>query len=399
VKRAFFLAPIIIVCCALAAAQQTCDSFNQVVNLSTQAQMTDGTEHASGDHGVATGIIHHPELGSGLQASCTYTSGGTANCNTSCGVVESSGSSQEEVGTLNASGSHQVASGWANGTGGATNGGASCTGVLGGGAANCFMVSGTCITSFSVSSQGITFNTSGHVVWQQLSSVPFTCGAVADPTTQTAGGGGGCPGVGGDGYNPADGGAGGDGCSPIIIDVAGDGFHLTSAAGGVMFDIRGDGHPIQIAWTAMGSLNAFLVLDRNGDGIINNGTELFGNFTPQPASTHPNGFLALAEFDKPENGGNGDGVIDQRDAVFSRLRLWIDENHDGISQPNELHTLSELGVFSLSLNYFESRRTDDFGNEFRYKARVNPGTERDPKDQTPSGLPARWTYDVFLTAQ
>lgn len=86
-------------------------------------------------------------------------------------------------------------------------------------------------------------------------------------------------------------------------------------------------------------------------------------------------------------------------AVFSRLRLWIDENHDGISQPNEMHTLPELGIYSLSLGYFESRRTDDFGNQLRYKARVNPEERRDPRDQTPSGLPGRWTYDVFLMAQ
>ncbi len=113
---------------------------------------------------------------------------------------------------------------------------------------------------------------------------------------------------------------------------------------------------------------------------------------PERGSACRNGFRALAEFDKPENGGNGDGIIDQRDAVFFHLLLWIDENHDGISQPNELHTLPELGVFSLALKYKESRRTDKFDNWFRYKAAVNPDSQgNESKD-------GRWMFDViFMT--
>jgi hypothetical protein len=188
------------------------------------------------------------------------------------------------------------------------------------------------------------------------------------------------------------------GTSPIIIDTEGEGFHLTSAPAGVAFDIRGTGHPIQIAWTDARFRNAFLALP-GPDGLVHNGKELFGNFTPQPQSLHPNGFLALAEYDKLENGGNADGVIDASDTVFSRLRLWIDENHDGICQPNELHSLPEFGIYSLALAYFESRRTDDFGNQFRYKAQVNPGQRRDPRDETPTGDPGRWAYDVFFVTR
>lgn len=181
-------------------------------------------------------------------------------------------------------------------------------------------------------------------------------------------------------------------CSPIIIDVSGDGFHLTSAQDGVRFDIKGNGLPLQVAWTAPGSLNAFLVLDRNGNGIIDSGKELFGNFTDQPPSLQPNGFLALSEFDQPANGGNGDGVIDQKDKIFSSLRLWIDSNHDGISQPNELFTLPSLGVFSVSVHYRESRFRDKFGNIFRYRSRINVTHEQE--DLSKAGP---FAYDVFLT--
>lgn len=181
-------------------------------------------------------------------------------------------------------------------------------------------------------------------------------------------------------------------CSPIIVDLTGTGFKLTSAQNGVQFDISGTGRPIQIAWTNADTRNAFLVLDRDGDGRIDNGKEMFGNFTPQPASEHPNGFLALAEFDKPANGGNGDGIIDAKDSIFGSLRVWVDANHDGISQASELYKLADVGVFSISLNYREARRMDQFGNQFRYRARINITDQAE--DSSPANPVA---YDVFLT--
>ena len=176
----------------------------------------------------------------------------------------------------------------------------------------------------------------------------------------------------------------------MIVDTTGHGFHLTSPEDGVVFDIAGNGHPVKLAWTAANSGNAFLALDRNHNGVIDNGKELFGNFTDQPKSAHPNGFAALAVFDLPENGGNGDGIIDSRDAVYSKLLLWIDENHDGVSQPNELHTLPELGVFSISLSYRDEPFNDQYGNWFHYRAAINP----DPQDG--ESRDGRWTYDVFF---
>src|SRR5262249_25968546 len=130
----------------------------------------------------------------------------------------------------------------------------------------------------------------------------------------------------------------------------------------------------------------FLILDRNKNGVIDDGTELFGNFTQQSPSDHPNGFIALAMFDQPENGGNGNGEIDAQDQIFQSLRLWIDKNHDGISQPDELVTLTDAGVQSISLNYEESPMQDRFGNLFRYRARV--------VFSNPHSYP--WAYDVFL---
>jgi hypothetical protein len=174
--------------------------------------------------------------------------------------------------------------------------------------------------------------------------------------------------------------------SPIIIDVSGKGFDLTSAANGVQFDIYGNGHPVQISWTASNSNNAFLALPGT-DGVVHSGKQLFGNMTSQPPSDTPNGFAALAVYDDPKNGGNGDGVIDAKDAIFSSLRLWIDANHDGISQPEELYTLPSLGVNSISLSYKKDARTDQYGNVFRFRAQVNPG------DATNTG---RTAYDVFF---
>ena len=171
--------------------------------------------------------------------------------------------------------------------------------------------------------------------------------------------------------------------SPIIIDTAGDGFQLTSAVSGVMFDLDGDGASEQLAWTANRTDDAWLALDRNGNGMIDDGRELFGNFTPQPLSPYPNGFIALAVFDTAGAGGNDDGSIDSRDAIFPRLWLWQDRNHDGVSQPGELRALSGAGLRQISLDYRQSRRTDEWGNEFRYRAKV-------------TGSGGRWAYDVFL---
>jgi len=379
-----------------------CSDFNTTITASTRKMLTDTNEHQSGNHAFGIAQV----------SSCTYTHGSnTPNCNTQCDVKAFGatfvnplgGALILESGTLSAVGDHKVSGGWQDGSSTASNSGTSCSATIAGGAANCFSVSGTCLVNVTVNAGAVSFSTNGHQVWNSgPTSIPNTCPTEPDPQatptptppppppapTPT-------PCANPDGtpelrFGHTDGESGNPCASPIIIDTRGNGYHLTSAANGVLFDIAGTGAPIRLGWTQPGSGNAFLVLPR-ADGSVTNGQQLFGNFTPQPPSATPNGYAALAVYDQADHGGNSDGVIDQNDQIFSSLRLWLDENHDGVCQPEELYTLPQLGVFSIGLGYSLSERTDDFGNLFRYKARINQSRKDDSV--------GRKAYDIFFVTQ
>lgn len=96
--------------------------------------------------------------------------------------------------------------------------------------------------------------------------------------------------------------------------------------------------------------------------------------------------MVLTLYDKSATGGNQDGQIDNRDAIFSSLRLWRDTNHNGISEPRELHTLPNLDIAVIELDYKESKETDEHGNLFKYRAKV--------KDVKGAKV-GRWEWDVY----
>ncbi len=145
---------------------------------------------------------------------------------------------------------------------------------------------------------------------------------------------------------------------PLTLDLDGDGIETVSQNGykGALFDHDGDGIRTASGWVA--SDDGLLVVDRNGDGIINDGKELFGDSSVLKDGTKAaHGYAALAEYDS-----NGDGVVDAKDADFDKLRVWRDLNQDGVSQKEELFTLEEVGVQSLNVAYQDTNQNLGNGN-------------------------------------
>ncbi|MGE3612525.1 MAG: calcium-binding protein [Sulfurimonas sp.] len=133
--------------------------------------------------------------------------------------------------------------------------------------------------------------------------------------------------------------------NPIVLDLNHNGMTSTALEiSNAYFDYDGDGNREHTAWMEAG--DAQLVVDINYDGIINNGSEIFGEHTKLPDGTlAQNGYEALIQYDS-----NSDGVIDSRDEAFGNLLLWKDSNQNGKSEDGELTNIQTSGILALHLN-------------------------------------------------
>ena len=182
--------------------------------------------------------------------------------------------------------------------------------------------------------------------------------------------------------------------SPIVIALRGNHFSLSGPEDPVLFDIWNDGEPVWMGWTAAGGETAFLAVDLNGNGTIDSGAELFGNSTLLPdGCVALNGYVALAPYDSQALGGNGNLEIDAGDAIFPSLRLWLDDDHDGVSDVGELMSLAEAGITGIGLDYHVDQRIDRFGNHFWLRGSA---TRVGPNGQVEHPLVI---YDVYFVGE
>lgn len=177
---------------------------------------------------------------------------------------------------------------------------------------------------------------------------------------------------------------------PLIVRLDDSDADPALTAYDVWFDLAGDGRGAWIGWTAANDKLGFLILDRNGNGAVDDGRELFGARTPLSWSRigpqARDGFSALGFFDQVVNGGNEDGVIDARDQVFSLIKVWIDADHDGRSSPGEVHSLRELGIVRLPITGTTVGQRDQNGNKILSKSYIT--------FDAPGGARRRPVFDV-----
>lgn len=153
-------------------------------------------------------------------------------------------------------------------------------------------------------------------------------------------------------------------CSPIVIDLANNGIRLGEPGVGVHFDVNADGVRDHVQWVRPGGDEAFLALDRSGNGLVDDGTELFGVGTPMvlEGRNAPNGFVGLAQYDQRQLGGNDDGLITEADAIWPQLRVWLDRDANGIATHDEMRSLRSQGITALETIPKLRRHVDAAGN-------------------------------------
>lgn len=186
--------------------------------------------------------------------------------------------------------------------------------------------------------------------------------------------------------------------SPIVISLNKKAtYQLTSPQNGVLFDMDGDGLPQKISWAHKNSDVGFLALDRDGDGQITTGRELFGSHTFPKVL---NGFIALRMAAMATNGGIKRGAVTADDPVFAKLLFWTDTNQNGISEAWELRPISEV-VSAIGLAYEPSQYRDPHGNRFLYRGwahlRTAPG-KNSPKTAEEDKERTIKIWDVVFTA-
>jgi hypothetical protein len=144
---------------------------------------------------------------------------------------------------------------------------------------------------------------------------------------------------------------------PLTLDLDGDGLETAGTTAGILFDQTGNGVKTGTGWVKPD--DGFLVLDKNGNGLIDNGRELFGDSTLKS-----NGQLALDGFDALRDlDSNADGKVDVSDAQFNNLKVWRDLNQDGTTQNGELFTLGQLNIASINTGSTANSQTLPDGNQ------------------------------------
>jgi len=143
---------------------------------------------------------------------------------------------------------------------------------------------------------------------------------------------------------------------PLVVDLDNDGFDMLNSENGVHFDLDGDKLKEKTTWIS--KKDGFLSIDLDGNGKIDNGAELFGDtFMLADGKYARSAIEALTSLDK-----NKDGVIDAKDEVYSKLRIWRDENGNGISEAGELKSLADYNITSININDVKDENVDINGS-------------------------------------